>query len=90
MDWEQFFGTLTLVFGSLMSLIGIPAQIRKNRKNESCVFALSLVLLIIGVYFSRICYSLIIKAYYIVLPDIIGEFLAIVILLQYFKYNKKR
>ena len=88
-SWEQFFGTSTLIFGSLMSLFGLPAQIRKNKKTKSCVFSLSLLMLVIGVYFSRICYSLIIKAYYIVLPDAIGELMSIVILFQYFKYNKR-
>ncbi len=85
---ETLFGTLTLIFGVLMSSIGLPIQVIKHHKEKSCSWSLLLIFLAIGVYSCRIVYSFLIKSWYIIIPDSIGLVFSIMIAFQYFYYEK--
>lgn len=85
---ENFLGSSTMILATLMVLIAIPSQIIKNYKLKSCDFSFPMVFLPLLVFISRSAYSLVIKSYFIFIPDIIGTILFIIILWQYVKYKK--
>jgi hypothetical protein len=85
---EEFFGTLTLIFGVSMAAIGLPIQVWKNYKEKKCGFNFTLVFLTIAVYGSRMAYSYIISSWYILIPDSIGLVFGGIIFFQYFLYKK--
>ena len=85
---ETLFGTLTLIFGVLMSSIGLPAQVIKNYREKSCSWSLLLIFLGTAVYSCRIVYSFLIMSWYIIIPDSIGLAFSSIIAFQYFYYKK--
>lgn len=85
---ESFLGSSTMILATLMVLIAVPSQVIKNHKAKSCEFSLPMVILPLLVYISRSAYSLVIKSYFIFVPDVIGLILFIIIFWQYIKYKK--
>jgi len=87
--FTQILGTLTLVLAVAMVVIALPRQIRKNEKEKKCGLDILMVILPLGVYTSRACYAVSIESWYILIPDALGVFFSIILLLQYFKFRGK-
>ena len=87
---ENFLGSSTMVLATLMVLIAVPSQVKKNYKQKRCEFSLPMVILPLLVYISRSSYSLTIKSYFIFIPDVIGTILFVIIFWQYIKYKKTK
>jgi len=86
---EKFFGITTLILAVSMVAIALPSQIIKNYRLKKCGLSLWMVILPLSVYISRSAYSLIIKSYFIFIPDILGVIFATIILWQYIQYKKQ-
>jgi len=86
---ESLFGTATMVLAIIMVVIALPSQIRKNHKEQRCGLSFLMVLLPLSVYVSRTCYAVLIKSWYIVVPDVLGVIFSAVLLTQFLMYRKK-
>ncbi len=86
---ENLFGSLTLVLAVTMVVIALPSQIRKNYRERKCGLSFLMVLLPLGVYISRTCYAILIKSWYIVVPDFLGVIFSAVLLAQFLYYRNK-
>ena len=84
---KDFFGSLTMSAAIAMVFLGLPAQIKKNRREKKCGQPFLLAFFGLLVYMSRIGYAITIRADYLILPDIAGAGMAAVILFQFFKYD---
>lgn len=89
MNWQNFFGTMTMVLATAMSFVGLPAQIRKNYQEKRCGLPLTMMLLVFGVYTSRIGYALSIKSIFLLIPDTAGAVFSAIILFQYYQYKER-
>lgn len=89
MNLKEFSGLATLIFGISMVLLGLTAQVLKNRKEKRCGNPLILALLALSVYISRAIHALTIKSYYIMIPDAIGIMLSVVMVSQFIRYRKR-
>jgi len=85
---QNVLGSLVTILGIAMILIGIRAQIKKNKDEERCGQPLSLIILALAVFICRGLYALSIGTYFIFIPDAIGAVFSGIILRQYFKYRK--
>jgi uncharacterized membrane protein YoaK (UPF0700 family) len=85
---KELSGLATLIFGVSLVLVGLTAQVLKNRKEKRCGHPFILALLALLLYVSRAIHALIIKAYYIMVPDLVGIALALVMVYQFIKYKK--
>jgi len=85
---EVIFGTLTLILAVAMTLLALPSQIYKNHKDKKCGLSTLMVFLPLLVYISRAIYAIVIKSYYILIPDILGVIFSLIVLWQYLKYGK--
>lgn len=90
MNAQWIFGSLTLVFGIVLVLIGLPAQIRKNYKEKNCGNSAVLFSLVLIVYLFRAVYAITIGSFYIFIPDILGIVFSSCIVFQSFYYRNKR
>ncbi len=87
MHWEKIFGTATMIATIAMVFIGIPAQFIKNRREQRSGVPLSAAILSVFVFLLRICYSITISSYYLLIPDLFGIVLAVAILWQCWHYR---
>lgn len=85
---EQAFGFLTMALAVAMVVIALPSQIIKNRKMKKCGLSFLMVTLPLSVYISRACYALLIKSWYILVPDLLGVLFSAILLFQYYYWNK--
>ncbi len=76
-----------MAFGVAMTLLGFPAQIRKNRKEGKSGQPLLMVWLPLGVFVSRVAYASTIGASWMLVPDILGALMCLILLGQWFKYR---
>lgn len=86
--WETIFGTLTLIFATLMSFIGLGGQVLKMQREKKCGLTIWIIALALAVYFCRSIYSILIGSYFILIPDFFGFVASVIMLIQYFKYRK--
>lgn len=84
---EKYLGMLTMIFSLAMAVIALPHQIYKNKKEKSCGIGIYLILLSCAVYGTRIPYSFLAQAWFIIVPDTFGLICSSVMLYQYFKYK---
>lgn len=87
---KDFFGSLTLVLAMAMTLFAIPSQVLKNFKDKRCELSFLMIFLPLSVYASRICYSITIRSWYILIPDSLGLVSVVVLMWQFFAYRKKQ
>ena len=69
---QAILGKLTLLFGTLMAVIGFPIQIWKTIEEQQCGIHWVLILAPMVIYAVRIPYSIGKKAWALILPDSIG------------------
>lgn len=88
MSAQQIFGSITLVLGIALVLIGITAQVIKNYKDKRCGNSSVLFVLVLAVYLSRAAYAITIGSFYILIPDILGIVLSSIIIFQSYYYGR--
>ncbi|MBT5337878.1 hypothetical protein HN858_02970 [Candidatus Falkowbacteria bacterium] len=89
MNWSNIFGTMTMVFGIAMVILGLSAQVLKNFKEKRSGNPLTLAVLACAVYLSRAGYAITIDSFYILIPDTIGICLSAITIIQWFYYKKR-
>jgi hypothetical protein len=82
---QVILGKLTLLFGTLMAVIGFPIQIWKTIEEQQCGIHWVLIVAPLVIFAVRIPYSTGKKAWALILPDSIG-FISCSILLGLFLY----
>lgn len=80
-------GTLTLIFGTLMAVVGFPVQIWKIYAEKHCGMHWVLIVLPLVIFAVRIPYSVGKRAWALILPDVIGFLSCVVLIWQYYHYN---
>jgi len=83
---KEIFGKSTLILALLMVFLGLTSQVLKNHQEQECGLSFLMVVLPLGVYFSRAAYAYLIKSWYIFVPDLIGVILSVILLWQYICY----
>jgi hypothetical protein len=86
---ENLLGTITMILAITMVVIALPSQIKKNYGEKRCGLAFLMVLLPLGVYASRTCYAVLIKSWYIAIPDSLGVIFSLILLIQFFLYRRQ-
>jgi len=84
---QKTFGTLTLVLGTMMTVIGFPTQIWKTMIEQHCGMHWLLIVLPLTIFIVRIPYSVGKRAWALILPDTIGLIFCTVLLWQLLHYN---
>lgn len=84
---QKILGMLTLLFGTLMAVIGFPLQIWKTAADQHCGLHWSLIILPLVIFAVRIPYSIGKQAWALILPDTIGFLSCTVLLAQYLYYG---
>jgi len=87
---ENFWGTVTLVMAMAMIFVGFPSQLIKHYREKRCGLTMPLILIPLSLYFARINYCVLIKSWYILIPDVCGALLMSIGLVQYFLYRRNR
>lgn len=82
-------GTITMILAVAMVVWALPRQILKNRREQKCGLALSMILLPWGVYVSRAIYAFSIGSWFILVPDALGVVFSSVLARQYYRYRQK-
>jgi len=85
---KDFWGTASMITGIVMVLIGFPAQILKHYREKRFGFSGAMILIPLILYFCRINYSVLIRAWYVLVPDAFGFLMIIVLMFQFFLYRK--
>ena len=86
----NLFGSITMFLAIIMVVIAFPSQIKKNHKEKKCGFSFLMVILPLAIYVSRTIYSVMIKSWYIMIPDILGILVSSILLVQFFWYRRNR
>jgi len=79
---------LVTVFSLALTLVGIPAQIAKNRREQRSGQPVTTILIALGFYASQIAFFIVTKAYLPLTSFIIGFVMWGITLVQYFLYRK--
>lgn len=87
---EHIFGTIFMILAIGMSVIGLPTQIWKNHKDGKCGTSFLMAIFPLSVFVSRFCYAVVIKSWYIMIPDGLGIVFATIIVIQFFLPGNKR
>ncbi|MBI2057909.1 MAG: hypothetical protein HYT63_02920 [Candidatus Yanofskybacteria bacterium] len=90
MALENFFGTLTLIFGVLLVTVGLTAQVVKNYREKRCGNPILLLILVAFANVSRIGYAVTLGSWYLLIPDVLGSILLVLNLYQFFHYRKTK
>ena len=85
---KEIFGTIAMI-ATFIAMSGFAHQAYKHYKNKEFSLSLFIISGISLLSISRLIYGLLIKAYFIVIPDIIGIVLGTILFYQYFTYKKK-
>ncbi|HCC23216.1 TPA: hypothetical protein DF272_03490 [Candidatus Falkowbacteria bacterium] len=85
---QEIFGTSTMLLAIIMIVIGLPSQIRKNKHDKRAGLSYFMTILPPLVYISRIIYSIVIEAWFLIIPDGLGIIFCVILFGQYFKYRK--
>lgn len=80
-------GVLTLIFSVIMGLVGLPMQIRKNYKTQTCGLHWTLVIVPLFIFLTRIPYSIGKEAWYIIPADTISLVCCVILLAQLIAYR---
>ena len=88
MDSKTVFSILVTVFSLALTLVGIPAQIRKNYTEKRSGQPILTILIALAFYFSQIGFFILTKAYLPLSSFIIGFVMWGITLVQYFLYRK--
>ena len=88
MIMKDIFGIIFMILAIGTSLIGLPNQIYKNRKEKKCGTSFWMAIFPFSVFVSRFCYAIAIDSWYLYIPDGLGIIFAGYILYQYFLYKK--
>lgn len=86
---EAIFGTLTMILAVTMAVFALPTQIRKNYKEKRCGNSLSMMILPLLVYGSRIGYCVSTESWYILIGDVLGLIFVGITLAQFFYYRRR-
>jgi len=62
--FENFWATMTMVFALAMTFIGLPTQIRKNKKAGEYGMSTSMTFIPFLLYISRIVYGIQLKSFF--------------------------
>ena len=88
MDLHLILSVLVTIFSLGLTLIGIPAQIIKNRREKRSGQPLITILIAMGFYASSIALFILTDTFIPLIAFIIGFFMWGVTLVQYFIYRK--
>ena len=83
----ELLAQIMLVFSILVSVIGFPMQIWKNYQEGTAGMPFMFVLLGLGVYLTRVPYSIASEAWYILPADMIGLFTTCIMIFQAWLYR---
>lgn len=90
MDAIFLFSVFVTIFSLALTLIGIPAQIIKNRREKRSGQPLLTILIALGFYASQIGFFALTKTWLPLISFVIGFFMWGTTLLQYFMYQNNR
>lgn len=79
------FGTLTTIFSLMISFWAVPVQIIKNYKENKNGLNTAMVYFFLGLPVSRIIYSYLISAWFVLIPDLLGIAGSIILFIQTFR-----
>lgn len=85
----ELLGTIVMVLSFGMVFLGLPRQILKNYREDKCGVDIVVITLPMLIFATRIWYSYLIGAWFLIAPDLAGVFLSVVILVQYFRPRAK-
>ena len=90
MELKLILSILVTVFSLGLTLIGLPAQIVKNRKEKRSGQPLLTLLIALGFYASQIAFFTLTKAYLPLFSFIIGFMMWFSLLVQWFMYRNSK
>jgi len=88
MDLEFGLSVLVSVFSLALVLVGIPAQIRKNYREQRSGQPLTTILIALGFYLSSIGFFLLTRAWLPLVSFAVGLVMWGVVLVQYVVYDR--
>jgi uncharacterized protein with PQ loop repeat len=86
----SIFGTLAMIASLTITFIGLPCQIYKNWRDKDCHLALELIVAAIFSYSLWSMYGWAKPDWFLAGADTPGAILALIVLLQFFLYRKKK
>jgi uncharacterized protein with PQ loop repeat len=81
-------GVIACIASSLIVVYGLPAQIKKNKKEKTVGLSPAMIYSMLIVYFFWSLYAWVKPDYFLAIPQTVGTIDSVIILLQYFHYQK--
>lgn len=90
MELKLFLSLLITIFSLAVVLIGLPAQIIKNRREKRSGQPVLTLLIMLGFYASQIAFFIVTESYLPLISFVIGLIMWGTLLVQYFVYRNAK